>query len=246
MEGGFVRRDRYDACGYDRGGVRAGTRRRQAVGEDGRASGRPAKAEGKRRARDGNVHRERCQAAVRAGRSRGRSRTASSTSRASSSPTSTTASGASSGRSSSVSAVRASRDSSGVVKVKSCVGAAIKAGDSFITLITGKNPNGEIRGQIRAPARQRRRGALPGPSSSSYQAYSAGGVEAGRRQVRGARLAGLPREVVEVGDAGCRTAGRSARASHLPPSRKSCRRRAGLAVDERRRSGSRGLRRAGS
>jgi hypothetical protein len=27
---------------------------------------------------------------------------------------------------------------------------AIKLGNSFVTLITGKNPNGEIRGQIRA------------------------------------------------------------------------------------------------
>jgi hypothetical protein len=38
----------------------------------------------------------------------------------------------------------------GVVKVASSWVPAIKAGDSFITLITGKNPNGEIRGQIKA------------------------------------------------------------------------------------------------
>jgi hypothetical protein len=38
----------------------------------------------------------------------------------------------------------------GVVKVKSSWLPAIKAGNSFITLITGKNPNGEIRGQIKA------------------------------------------------------------------------------------------------
>jgi CHRD domain len=38
----------------------------------------------------------------------------------------------------------------GVVKVKSSWVDAIKAGSAFITLITGKNPNGEIRGQIRA------------------------------------------------------------------------------------------------
>ncbi len=38
----------------------------------------------------------------------------------------------------------------GVVKVKSSWVPAIKAGNSFITLITGKNPNGEIRGQIKA------------------------------------------------------------------------------------------------
>ena len=38
----------------------------------------------------------------------------------------------------------------GVVKVKSSWVPAIKAGNSFVTLITGKNPNGEIRGQIKA------------------------------------------------------------------------------------------------
>jgi CHRD domain len=38
----------------------------------------------------------------------------------------------------------------GVRKVKGSWVPAIKAGNSFITLITGKNPNGEIRGQIRA------------------------------------------------------------------------------------------------
>jgi hypothetical protein len=38
----------------------------------------------------------------------------------------------------------------GVVKVKGSWVPAIKAGNSFITLITGKNPNGEIRGQIKA------------------------------------------------------------------------------------------------
>ena len=38
----------------------------------------------------------------------------------------------------------------GTVKVKATWVPAIKAGNAFITLITGKNPNGEIRGQIRA------------------------------------------------------------------------------------------------
>jgi hypothetical protein len=38
----------------------------------------------------------------------------------------------------------------GVAKVKAAWVPAIKAGNSFITLITGKNPNGEIRGQIKA------------------------------------------------------------------------------------------------
>lgn len=38
----------------------------------------------------------------------------------------------------------------GVVKVKGTWVPAIKAGNAFITLITGRNPNGEIRGQIRA------------------------------------------------------------------------------------------------
>ena len=38
----------------------------------------------------------------------------------------------------------------GVVNVKSSWVDAIKSGDSFITLITGRNPNGEIRGQIGA------------------------------------------------------------------------------------------------
>ena len=38
----------------------------------------------------------------------------------------------------------------GVKKVKSAWVDAIENGDSFITLITGKNPNGEIRGQIKA------------------------------------------------------------------------------------------------
>jgi CHRD domain len=37
----------------------------------------------------------------------------------------------------------------GVKKVKASWIPAIKLGNSFITLITGKNPNGEIRGQIR-------------------------------------------------------------------------------------------------
>ena len=37
----------------------------------------------------------------------------------------------------------------GVVRVKSAWIDAIKRGNTFITLITGKNPNGEIRGQIR-------------------------------------------------------------------------------------------------
>jgi hypothetical protein len=37
----------------------------------------------------------------------------------------------------------------GVVKVKASWLPAIKSGDTFMTLITGKNPNGEIRGQIK-------------------------------------------------------------------------------------------------
>ena len=37
----------------------------------------------------------------------------------------------------------------GVKKVKATWIPAIKLGNSFITLITGKNPNGEIRGQIK-------------------------------------------------------------------------------------------------
>jgi hypothetical protein len=42
------------------------------------------------------------------------------------------------------------RQQQGVVKVKESWVPAIKAGSAFITLITGKNPNGEIRGQIKA------------------------------------------------------------------------------------------------
>jgi hypothetical protein len=38
----------------------------------------------------------------------------------------------------------------GVVKVNSRRVPGIKSGNTFITLITGKNPNGEIRGQIKA------------------------------------------------------------------------------------------------
>jgi len=38
----------------------------------------------------------------------------------------------------------------GVVKVKARRIDGIKAGNTFITLITNKNPNGEIRGQIKA------------------------------------------------------------------------------------------------
>jgi hypothetical protein len=38
----------------------------------------------------------------------------------------------------------------GVVKLKETWVPAISSGDAFITLITGKNPNGEIRGQINA------------------------------------------------------------------------------------------------
>jgi len=38
----------------------------------------------------------------------------------------------------------------GVKTVKGTWVPAIKAGDSFLTLITGKNPNGEIRGQVQA------------------------------------------------------------------------------------------------
>jgi hypothetical protein len=38
----------------------------------------------------------------------------------------------------------------GTTKVKASWVPAIKLGNSFVTLITGKNPNGEIRGQIRA------------------------------------------------------------------------------------------------
>ena len=38
----------------------------------------------------------------------------------------------------------------GTRKVKATWVPAIKAGNSFITLITGRNPNGEIRGQIKA------------------------------------------------------------------------------------------------
>src|SRR5213080_2437810 len=39
---------------------------------------------------------------------------------------------------------------SGVKRVKATWVPAIKLGNTFFTLITGKNPNGEIRGQIRA------------------------------------------------------------------------------------------------
>jgi hypothetical protein len=35
-----------------------------------------------------------------------------------------------------------------VVKVKSLWVPAIESGNAFVTLITGRNPNGEIRGQI--------------------------------------------------------------------------------------------------
>jgi hypothetical protein len=38
----------------------------------------------------------------------------------------------------------------GVTKVKGTWVPAIKSGSAFITLITGQNPNGEIRGQIKA------------------------------------------------------------------------------------------------
>jgi hypothetical protein len=38
----------------------------------------------------------------------------------------------------------------GVKKVKGIYVPMIRAGNTFITLITGKNPNGEIRGQIKA------------------------------------------------------------------------------------------------
>jgi hypothetical protein len=38
----------------------------------------------------------------------------------------------------------------GIIKVRSTWVPAIRSGSSFITLITGKNPNGEIRGQIKA------------------------------------------------------------------------------------------------
>jgi len=38
----------------------------------------------------------------------------------------------------------------GITKVKGTWVPAIQAGDAFITLITGQNPNGEIRGQIKA------------------------------------------------------------------------------------------------
>jgi hypothetical protein len=38
----------------------------------------------------------------------------------------------------------------GVTTVKGTWVPAIQSGDAFITLITGKNPNGEIRGQIRS------------------------------------------------------------------------------------------------
>ena len=38
----------------------------------------------------------------------------------------------------------------GRTKVKGTWVPAIKAGNSFITLITGKNPNGEVRGQVKA------------------------------------------------------------------------------------------------
>ena len=43
------------------------------------------------------------------------------------------------------------RQQQGVVKVKESWVPAIKGGSAFITLITGKNPNGEIRGQIKVP-----------------------------------------------------------------------------------------------
>jgi CHRD domain len=39
---------------------------------------------------------------------------------------------------------------SGVKRVKAARVPAIKSGNTFLTLITGKNPNGEIRGQIKA------------------------------------------------------------------------------------------------
>ena len=38
---------------------------------------------------------------------------------------------------------------SGVKKVTADAVRRMKTGDAFITLITGKNPNGEIRGQIK-------------------------------------------------------------------------------------------------
>jgi CHRD domain len=38
---------------------------------------------------------------------------------------------------------------SGVKKVSAAWGPAIQRGNAFITLITGKNPNGEVRGQVR-------------------------------------------------------------------------------------------------
>jgi hypothetical protein len=41
------------------------------------------------------------------------------------------------------------KQQSGVVKVKGSWVPAIESGSAFITLITGKNPNGEIRGQIK-------------------------------------------------------------------------------------------------
>jgi hypothetical protein len=41
------------------------------------------------------------------------------------------------------------RQQQGIVMVKSSWVPAIKSGSAFITLITGKNPNGEIRGQIK-------------------------------------------------------------------------------------------------